>query len=213
MRRAFTFIEIVFVLVIISILSAIFAPKMKSNSLKLATEQIVSHIRYTQHLAVSDDKFSLSEDEWYKGYWRIYFYSENSGAVWRYAVFFDERRRSTFSGNPNSLDKVANDPSNAQKKLISGFQKQNYDDKKLNKKLNLTKTYGINSVKLTNCGQRSTSIAFDNLGRPHSAMQNALRATDKMLSKDCVITLFDKNGNQAKITILKETGFVKYQIL
>ena len=50
MKHAFTMIELVFVIVIAGILSAMIASSFDGNNLRQAADQIVSHIRYTQHL-------------------------------------------------------------------------------------------------------------------------------------------------------------------
>lgn len=39
----------------------------------LAKNQVIAHIRYTQHLAMMDDKFNADESTWYKRRWQIWF--------------------------------------------------------------------------------------------------------------------------------------------
>ncbi|MBN2895607.1 MAG: type II secretion system protein [Campylobacterales bacterium] len=105
MRRALTMIELVFVIVVIGILSAVLIPRMERDSLREAALQVASHIRYTQHLAIVDDKYipdtSFSDEPavkiancqgdptintrdecharyWYLGRWTIRFYENLS---------------------------------------------------------------------------------------------------------------------------------------
>ena len=61
MKKAFTMLELVFVLVVIGILAAVMIPNMQSTALREAAIQVVSHIRYTQHLAMIDDKFDTTD--------------------------------------------------------------------------------------------------------------------------------------------------------
>ncbi|EAJ5693991.1 prepilin-type N-terminal cleavage/methylation domain-containing protein [Campylobacter fetus] len=75
MKKAFTLIEIIIVLVIVGIMASFTIPKLNRNDLRLAADQIVSHIRYTQHLAIIDDKFDTKDTKdtnWYKGRWQIF---------------------------------------------------------------------------------------------------------------------------------------------
>ena len=73
MKRAFTLIEMVFTVVIIGILSAIILPRVSATKVPEATTQLKSHIRYTQHLAMADDKYSASSSTWFKNGWQIRF--------------------------------------------------------------------------------------------------------------------------------------------
>ena len=56
-KKAFTMLELVFVIVVSGILAATFIPRFDRDNLQEAADQVISHIRYTQHLAMVDDKF------------------------------------------------------------------------------------------------------------------------------------------------------------
>ena len=70
-KSAFTMLELVFVIVVIGILSAIFIPRFSQNKLSDAANQLISHIRYTQHLALMDDEYNASSNTWYYKRWAI----------------------------------------------------------------------------------------------------------------------------------------------
>lgn len=72
MRKAFTLIELVFVLVIIGVLATAILPRTKTNPTQEGAIKLASHIRYTQHLALSDDTYS-SKSKWYQHRWQIVF--------------------------------------------------------------------------------------------------------------------------------------------
>ncbi len=57
-HRAFTMLELIFVIVVVGILSFMAASSFQRNTVQEATDQLLSHIRYTQHLAMMDDKFN-----------------------------------------------------------------------------------------------------------------------------------------------------------
>lgn len=88
MKKAFTMLELIMVIVVIGILAAVILPRTDSNRAREAATQLISHIRYTQHLAMIDDKFdSTAGSNWYRNLWQIVFnngsYSivSNSGAM------------------------------------------------------------------------------------------------------------------------------------
>ena len=82
MKKAFTMLELVFVLVVIGILAAVMLPQMQSTKLREAAIQVVSHIRYTQHLAMIDDKFNANDGLWFRKRWELLFGSSlNAGGV------------------------------------------------------------------------------------------------------------------------------------
>ncbi|MDQ7060006.1 MAG: type II secretion system protein [Sulfurimonas sp.] len=76
MKKAFTMIELIFVLVVVGILAAVILPRTKTNPLQEAAIQLLSHIRYTQHLALVDDVYDANDANWYKkmadGIYKIY---------------------------------------------------------------------------------------------------------------------------------------------
>ena len=57
MKKAFTMLELVLVIVIVGILSFALVNGWERNTLREAADQLVNHIRYTQHLAMQEDKF------------------------------------------------------------------------------------------------------------------------------------------------------------
>lgn len=216
MRRAYSLIEIIFIIIITGIIVKIALPKFKTSRIYEARDQIVSHIRYTQHLALMDNRFDISNPNWFKEYWRIQFNNSNvTGQLkptkdWRYTVFRDH---GMYSGNPNSLQYIANDPTNPQRKLTSGWNGQNYKWQNLNTDLNLTETFGIVDMKFKDCGSRGQTISFDNQGRPSANMNNATNPFDKLFQENCVITIMDYKKQKIDIIVHRETGYVTYSQL
>jgi prepilin-type N-terminal cleavage/methylation domain-containing protein len=70
-RYAFTMLELVFVIIVIGILAVLAMPNFRGNPLQTAAEQVASHIRYTQHLAMVDDKFDPTDATWFQNKWTI----------------------------------------------------------------------------------------------------------------------------------------------
>ena len=220
-KRAFTMIELIFVIVVVGILAAIMIPKLNRNASREAANQILTHIRYTQHLAMQDDKYenfiSNQSKPWFKLRWGITF-NETSlkecsidklgVKTWKYSVFFDK----SINGNINSEREVANDIYKSGKLLSGGWSGISTDAcKKINKELNLGKRFGITSVDFKDGCIGMQTIIFDEMGRPmrvaSTTSGGAKRPYDRLLKKDCSITITEKRGNQTTITIEKESGF------
>ena len=74
MKKAFTMLELVVVIVVIGIIAVAALPRINDDHIAEAADQVMSHIRYTQHLAMQDSKVG-DGDEWYKKRWSIFFSS------------------------------------------------------------------------------------------------------------------------------------------
>ncbi len=207
MKKAMTLVELVFVVIIIGILSAVMAPNFQRSSTQEAANQIMSHIRYTQHLAMMDDKFSNTDQNWFKKRWQIAFSQVDS--KWRYVIYSDL----TLSGNPNSKREVARNPANPNEYLI-GWSTSGITP---TKKLNLTASFGIkdvNGIRGVNfqggCS-RAQRISFDHMGRPFQGNpQSQTSAYDNLhyMTAQCRITLTGNDGKTLTIAIEPETGYV-----
>ena len=198
MKKAFTMLELVFVIVILGILAFVFANGWERNTLREAADQIVSHIRYTQHLAMHDDKFDPRDATWYRERWQIRF--RNLLGEIGYVIFSDRDQ----DANTNT-NEIAVNPLNGGR--LNGFLDEF-------KKGNLTASYGINNVLtscLTNDGSLVTanlgSISFDALGRPYRGVSNATQPFQYLLAEDCNITLSNNRAQSVVITVRRETGY------
>lgn len=73
MKKAFTLLELVVVIVVVGILAAAIIPRTESNLVAEAANKLVNDIRYTQHLAILNDKFDPTDSGWFKKRWNIIF--------------------------------------------------------------------------------------------------------------------------------------------
>ena len=103
MKKAFTLLELVFVIVIAGILAFVLIPKSSDTKLLESANQLISHIRYAQQLALNNDQFDPNDENWYKKMWRIEFEHNGTYKVWR--------------GNEAKSNKIAPDPANPGQKL------------------------------------------------------------------------------------------------
>jgi Tfp pilus assembly protein FimT len=219
--RAFTIVELVFVIVTIGILSAVIIPKTQSSRLHEAADQIVSHIRYTQHLAMMNDVFDPNNNEWYKERWQIQFMNAKSvkgDDTTRYLSYVIYSDTSTgHSGDPQPYE-IARNPLNPGKRLTGGTSANagdiKYGDLNATNEMNIDKKYGITNVEFSNTCSNSNSkrLAFDYLGRPLKGAIDGLKAsydTTHLMTKQCVITFTNSAGESISITVEPETGFTQ----
>ncbi|AOO65848.1 prepilin-type N-terminal cleavage/methylation domain-containing protein [Sulfurospirillum halorespirans] len=219
MKKAFTMLELVFVIVVVGILSYFAASSFQRNPLREAADQVVSHIRYTQHLAMQDDKFDPNDSSWYKRRWQLLLSLTANNTI-SYSILSDTPSSTNqYQGSPKANStytsvSVAKNPLNSNLYLIGTSYStfDNSSEERLTSELNIKKKYSVQSVTLSNSCQLSgsTRIAFDYLGRPlkgtfHSFI-SPYPLADRLISQDCNITL--TNGNQnVTITIKPETGY------
>lgn len=223
MKKAFTMIELVFVMVVVGIITSIAFSRFQRDNLYEAANQVVNHIRYTQHLAMQDDKFNPNDRFWYKGRWQIHF-SKTSGSnkQWAYTLFSDSKGNHT--GNPDPTE-VAINPADTSKKLTGGYSGTSiikYDDKEATKRLNIGAYYEIRDVDFTGGCKVSVKrerISFDYQGRPLFDNPRNLIAPyrsasgNKLIKQRCIISLCLStcttalDSEKIDIAIEPETGY------
>ena len=225
MKKAFNLIELIFVVIVIGIIATATLPNLNKNNLSKAAIQVATHIRYTQHLAMVDDKYDSSDASWYKARWQLLFGQSSTGTrhtngKFTYTIFSDTFK--TKSGKPDfssiNHTEIARDPFNRSKVLSGGYSGTlHYENDAANKNLNLGLSYGIKNVKLFG-GCSYSRISFDYLGRPmkgNSSSLNSAYMNNRLLTKTCKISLCTteictktKSDTEVIIAIEPETGYV-----
>lgn len=212
-------LELVMVIVVLGILAALAMPRMDRDIRQNAADTILSAIRYTQHLALMDNKNDRTstgpaalQTNWQRGLWHIRFGSYDSGKGWFYTV------SSSQDGNPNvDKDETALDPANG-KYMYHLAGDATFDETDEGPSIFLTEKYGINNVDFSNCtgkigasqGDNAAShIAFDYMGRPHKGIYGATNDYATVMHADCTIRFDFIDTDLASLNILieKETGY------
>ena len=206
-RTAFTMIELVFAIVVIGILASLAMPRIDRDLMNEAGTNILADIRYTQHLALMDNKHEFDEPKWQRKWWKIGFeHCSDNNASWFETVSTDLNMKGNINTGEEALDPANNLPMD-----IAG----SCTEPGVNKRMLLTKNYGIlNITQSNNCGN-NMYIGFDYLGRPHSGYLNSDQPNyASYLSQDCNITFTmstDTDGDGASdtftIRITAETGY------
>jgi len=193
-KQSFTLIELLIVIIVISILVVKANFTLSDTSLNQAADQVISHINYTRHLALSDNKFQyypISDSKrelnrtkyWFKQW--FHFKITDAGGDIIYYIFTDsptDSNSTTFNNKSTSSNQYTIElaKSALDDRYICGANREdsgnnNYPHKiDTYKKANLSKYYGIKKVVLTG-GYSSSSMSggkgnridllFDNYGQ------------------------------------------------
>jgi prepilin-type N-terminal cleavage/methylation domain-containing protein len=187
---SFTLIELLIVIIIIGILISSISFNLTLNKLNIAADEIIKNIRYTESLALKDDKYqpfpinsSVIEKNrskyWFKQWWQIRFYKDSNNNYY-YEIFSDipyDKETSTYTYN---FDRTAHFPNNTEswyksialnsngKLLIGKCGGSTYPPcDEIDDDLNLTKTYEIKEIVFQNKNittSKSGRLIFDNYG-------------------------------------------------
>ena len=214
MKKAFTMIELVFVIVVIGVLAAAILPSTRTNPLQEAAIQVLSHIRYTQHLSIVDDTYSRTDANWYKKRWQLIFSNAvKPNDTSAYSIFSDTATASgtTVAGDVD-ISEVAVNPLDNSKLLTGGYASAIFSTHPdVTKKLNLQLSYGIDDVDFNDGCNGGLRLSFDYLGRPLkgdlSSMGGAYQAgTQRLITSNCTIVL--SSGTESiSIRVAPETGY------
>jgi type II secretory pathway pseudopilin PulG len=193
-KTAFTMLEAIMVIVVMGILAAIAIPRLQNDSRQEAIDQVLSDIRYTQHLALTDDVTRrLNSNAWQRAFWSIRFVKD--GNNWIYGIGSDKNLGGNFDANEYAIDSLSGLPMNGNN--TSG-------DSSVSPRTKLFKKGVTNIAFSVGCGQ---TIGFDRLGRPHSGFNGSTSPTyASVLTNACDITFTHASGNFV-IRINPETGY------
>ena len=199
-RNAFTLLELTMVIVVLGIIAAMALPRLERDLRQEASANIVSALRYTQNLALTDNKTDPTDTNWQQELWHLRFSS--AGGKWFYTI------SSNTDQGPN-VDKLetAIDPLNGKYFYnLAGTYEIDADE---SPSIFISKKYGINSVTMGGACN-AQHIAFDHLGRLHSNLGTATHLYQSYKQSDCTITLgfADTDIDDLVITVAAETGYI-----
>jgi len=208
-KNAFTLIELVMVITVLGILAALAIPRMDRDLKQEAADNILSAIRHTQHMALTDNRHKFNRTDWQKALWQIRFTKNTAGDIWSYTI----GSNNDYASGGINIDKNESviDPMNG-KFIFNQSPSSPQDDESPN--IFLTKKYGITTITFNSgchgtLNSSATHIAFDNLGRPHRGVTSgATNDYDTYINNgNCQITFaspaFDSN---LTIELKQETG-------
>jgi len=214
-KKAFTMIELVMVIVVLGILAALAIPRYERDLRQEAADNILSALRYTQHMALTDNVTNPRNNRWQRAFW--HFGIEKCSDT---GIFYYIASDKDYEGNIDSNESI-NDPANGL--LLMGNTPSASPCKDVvqngsSPNIFLSKQYGImdGDVTFTNCGTGAGKyIGFDYLGRPHRGFKGSSGSDypdfSSILTADCTITLSFTSEDNISIIIEKGTGHAYIQ--
>jgi type II secretory pathway pseudopilin PulG len=206
MKKSLFILEIIFVLLILSIILSLVTSKLKVNKLKLAKNQLIRHLKYTRYVALLDDKYEHNNSLWYRKSWNLKFLncSKNIGGIY-YVIYSN-----TINTNHWAVSKEETLKDPLTNNYIYSFQckkDNNYDKSKF---VLLSEYYGIKKIKLSCNNTKSLGqLFFLNDGSVYTNFNSNKNDMGKYkLKETCQLILEDEENNIEKIYIEPNTGYI-----
>jgi len=209
LTSAFTMIELIFAIVIVGILAATVLTRVERDLKMEAADNLLSAFRYTQHLALIDDKHDFNDAKWQRRYWRLYFGTCNDdNNTFFYTIGSDDDMTGSTNARVEQNESAIDPASGKPFWWKDGVNCDSGGDGSASPTIFISHLYGIDNITASDGG--ALHIAFDRLGRPHrgSGFSNSTTPDySGYLSNDLTFTFHLKNGESFQITILQETGY------
>ena len=200
-------LELVVVIVVLGIIAALTLPRLDRDLKQEAADNILSAIRYTQHLALADDKQRFDNNKWQQRFWHIYFGTCEGKKF--YAIGTDDNMESSDNARVDFTESAL-DPANGKHiwakdgASCSG----SHDIHDISPNIFIEKKYGLNAITPSGgCGKKY--IGFDHLGRPHSKKFSKSTRPDNAgyMKSTCTFKFTMSDGDTFQINIEPETGY------
>ena len=223
MKKSFTMLELIIVIIVAGILASVMLPRLERNTLSEATNQVIRSLQYTQHLAMVNDIYDASDLSWFKERWQIKFSKTvGSGSKWSCTIYSDKLNQ---DGVPN-ISEIALNPMDHNRKLTGGYSATTiaFGEPDSTAEMNIGNTYNILDVDfLGGCasGDGRKWISFDNIGRPYYRGAHLLDtptmdgSQDRRILSQCKIALCTvvdcttATAEEKKVIIIEpETGYI-----
>jgi len=208
---AFTLLELIMVIVVLGILAALAMPRMERDFRQEVGDNILSAIRYTQHMALMDNVVVPTQARWQRSFWRFGVRSclKEEGDIFYY-VGSDKNMEGNIDNNEAALD-----PANGKIMLgRAGTSCAEGINNNASSDIFITHKYGIKDSDIfKQCGGGKDIVryvGFDYLGRPHTKFANSPRPDYRsLMHTDCNLTFEfkDPDIDDLVITIERETGY------
>ena len=206
MKKSFTILELMIVILLLGFLYTQFLPKNKIDYLDEAINRLSLYLSEVRYKALIDDKFDLKDNLWHKKRWTLKFFrcrDEVDG------IYYSIYSNTNESGTPSADDSLK-DPL-TQKNIYSSNQcKENNSNSKY---VLVTKNFEIKDVKVS-CNETTSlgQLSFGSDGKVYaklSAYEN--EASKYEITQPCSIKFISKENKSKEIILFPSTGYTKLQ--
>ncbi len=202
MKKGFSLLELIFVILIIGIILSQSIYRNNLSKIQLAKNQIMLHLKYARYVSMIDNKYNYKNNKWFKKRWSLKFMNCQSSIGGVYYVLYNDLD----SNGAVKKEETLRDP--LTNNYIYSFQCVKDDLYDKSKFVLLTKEYGITRVEVS-CNKTSTigQITFGIDGKIYA--RNGEKESDYEIKELCTIKLFDKNSKLETIKIYPNTGYIE----
>lgn len=202
MKKAFTLVEILFVISIISIILSFFYLKQNHSKLDIATNRILIYLKEVRYQSLIDNKKEQNNPLWHKKRWTLKFFRcrKDVGGIY-YSIYSDRN----MTGHP-SLEESLKDPLTNKRIYSNNKCVQNENSSKY---VLLTKEFEIEDVQISCNNTKSLGqISFGSDGKVYSKLSSYENENFEYEIKDrCIIRLKSRDKGYREIIIESITGY------
>ncbi len=203
MKKSFTILELIIVLLLISLLYTSFIPKTNTNNIHELKNRLILQLKYLRYKALTDDKFDNSEPLWHKRRWtfKIFNCDKNKDGVF-YLMYTDLNMKGHASSDETLKDPLSN------KYIFSG--RQCIPNNSNSKYVLLSDHFNVKEISATCKSTKSiVQISFGNDGNVYSRLSTEDNDIARYKLEDkCIIKIIDSDSNKIDITVENKTGFI-----
>ena len=111
MKKSFTILELIIVLLLLSLLYTSFIPKTNTNNIYELKNRLILQLKYLRYKALTDSKYDESDSRWHKERWsfKIFNCNKNKDGVY-YAMYSDINNSGVIAADPRSWPHSFADP-------------------------------------------------------------------------------------------------------
>lgn len=202
MKNSFSLIELLFVLLVITLISSSFFLKNNHNELDKAVKRLELYLKHVRYQALIDNKKDTNNTLWHKKRWTLKFLRcrKSVGGIY-YTIYSD----SNMTGQP-SLDESLNDPL-TNKKIYSSNKCE--ETQNTSRYVLLTKEFGIESIDIS-CNSTSSigQLSFGSDGKVFSKLSSENeKYYDYEIEKPCTIRFYGKSSEIEELIIEPKSAY------
>lgn len=203
MKKSFSLLELILIVLSISFLYTIFIPKKNDDKLTEITKRLVLFLKEIRYKALIDNQYEVNDKNWYKKLWTLKFFrcDKNIGGI--YFVAFKDLNK---SGHPKKIHSLF-EPLTKKRLYSSNDCKENENNSKY---VLLTKNYNIKNVEIS-CNETDSlgQVSFSNKSKVYTKLKKDKSLDRYILKSKCDIKIINKE-NDYKIITINNNGYIKH---
>ncbi|MFA9373497.1 MAG: type II secretion system protein [Poseidonibacter sp.] len=204
MKRSFSLLELVIVILLLSLLYTIFISKTKISKIDEVTNRLIIYLKQTRYQAMIDNKYDENSTLWYKSRWTMKFFRCRKDQEGIYYVIYSDKNK---TGHP-SVEDTLKDPLTNKNIYSSNYCLEKNENSKY---VLLSKYYGIKDINIS-CNNTSTlgQISFASNGKIYSKLSNnGNEAYEYEITDKCYIELIDESNEKRTIELEPKTSYIR----